>query len=1013
MKAAAHTRNLIVNRSDAHSVRSHGHSGSASTYRFGRLIAAALAAVLAIGAPVALATPASAAAATLTVGTVPSGGGLITVTGSGFNASNTAGYLVALAPANAANYAAASTANTLVAGSTMLIQPGVTANPNATPPLAVLDNSGGFSVQVTVPAATAGGWRVYVTSAGTPEADTTVRSSILSYATAPTPNLTVSLPNNATSLEPTATTTITVSGTGFVAQGALTSTSAGYYAPALLAGDFSGVYVVFGKFRSGWQPSSSQSSTAANRTVIASKWAVAPANFGTGALSAQAGAIALASDGSFTTSFDVTISDAQDLLSGTYGVYSYAGGGVRYAPFETYTAVTVNPFPRVSVTPSTSNIAQGTTVTVTGTGFAPRSNGATNATTPPLSSSSAFGGVYVVFGKFRSGWQPSSSPSSTAANRTVIQSRWGVLQANLATVGGANAGAFVVDASGNWTTTFTLSTTTAAELVSGNYGIYTYGGGSSRFAPFESYTPVSFAAPTPSPSPSPTPTAPANPGGSSTVPSQSGSLQWAVDADFRSYILGSVAQGSITVSGGATASGAVTSFGQSSSSYNFTTQTGTVNYAGSVRFVGHSGALDLNFANPSISVDSASSGTLWLTVNDSRVAFATLNLAAAGRSESGGAQAYSNVPVTLSSAGAAAFAGYYSAGRTLAPLSFVVGSPGNALAGSTGVVAAAVKKPSFTPAATVPSKTGITLDSVAARAFTTGGVGTITVDGFQPNETGIAVVVYSTPTVLATELVADANGVVTWTGSLPAGLIGTHTLTVQGSVSKGVELTVVAATKQCVVTEAQLSWGFKQSFLAYLDSTIANGSWALNGPTQNGTVFDWTAGSGAVDSSSSGVVLFPGSVRFTGHSGALDTTIANPQIELASDGSGFLLLDITGTTQSGQTVKQSGVRFATLELTALQHSGDTLSVQNAPATLTSAGAGAFGTYPAGESLDPVSFTIPLAAGCSSAAIAQAGAAPTAEQGTTSAVNWVWIALAAGLLVLAALVVVLVLRRRAA
>ncbi|MEO8529161.1 MAG: HtaA domain-containing protein, partial [Pseudolysinimonas sp.] len=29
----------------------------------------------------------------------------------------------------------------------------------------------------------------------------------------------------------------------------------------------------------------------------------------------------------------------------------------------------------------------------------------------------------------------------------------------------------------------------------------------------------------------------------------------------------------------------------------------------------------------------------------------------------------------------------------------------------------------------------------------------------------------------------------------------------------------------CVVSTAQLSWGFKESFRAYIDSTIANGEW--------------------------------------------------------------------------------------------------------------------------------------------------------------------------------------------
>ena len=972
------------------------------------MLAALIAAVLAIGTPVALASPASALAATVTTTAAPLGGGAVTVTGAGFDVTNTAGYSLALAPANYANYAAAAAANALVSGTSTLIQPGVTPDSTVVPMIAALDNAGGFSVSVSVPAATAAGWRVFVTSAGTPTTDTTVRSAILSYTSVPTPTVSVSLPNGATSLEPTATTTITVTGTGFVAQGSNTSTSAAYYAPAMLAGDFGGVYITFGKNRTGWQPSSSQTSTSANRTTIAQKWAVAAANFGSGALTANAGAIALNADGSFSTTLSVTVTAAQNLLSGAYGVYTFGGGGVRYAPFETFTPVTVEQYPTVSVSPSTSNIASGTTVTVTGTGFAPRSNGSTNAITPPLSGS--FGGVYVVFGKFRSGWQPSSSQSSTSANRTVVQSRWGVLQANFATVGGSNAGAFVIDpTTGAWSTTLTLTPSQVSEAASGDYGVYTYGGGSSRFVPFETYTPVSFAVSTPTPTATPTPTvAPV------VTPTTSGYLNWGIDADWRSYVTGSIAQGAVSVTNGATSSGGVYSFGQSGGDYNFSSQTGTADYAGSVRFTGHAGALDLTFANPSVSVDSASTGTLWVTVNGSRVAFATVNLSAANRSEQGGAQVYASAPVTLTSAGATAFNGFYAAGRTLSPVTFVVGANGSALAGTSGTVARAAVKKTFTPAATPPARTGITLDAAARNAFSTGGTGSITVDGFQPNETGIAIVVYSTPTILATDLTADANGVVTWTGSLPAGFSGNHTLTVQGSISKGIELTVAASANSCQVSDATLQWGFKQSFLAYLDSTIANGSWTVNGVTETDSIFEWVDGTGSVDPElGTGLVAFEGSIQFTAHDGVLNTTVSNPQVELLGDGTGFLLLDVSGTTQDGAAINASAVRFATLDLSGITSSEANWTGASVPAALTAEGAAAFGTYPEGEALDTVAFTIPISADCAGVIAVDEAAQSGTETAPDAGTGWIWIALAVVLLAGAGLAIWLVRRARRA
>ena len=978
------------------------------------MLAALIAAVLAIGTPVTLASPASALAATVTTTAAPLGGGAVTVTGAGFDATNTAGYSLALAPANYANYAAAAAANALVSGTSTLIQPGVTPDSTVVPMIAALDNAGGFSVSVSVPAATAAGWRVFVTSAGTPTTDTTVRSAILSYTSVPTPTVSVSLPNGATSLEPTATTTITVTGTGFVAQGSSTSTTAAYYAPAMYAGDFGGVYITFGKNRSGWQPSSSQSSTSANRTTIASKWAVAPANFGSGALTTSGGAIALNADGSFSTTLTVTITAAQNLLSGTYGVYTFGGGGVRYAPFETVTPVTVEQYPTVSVSPSTSNIAAGSTVTVAGTGFAPRTSGASNAITPPLAGS--FGGVYVVFGKFRAGWQPSSSQSSTTANRTVVQSRWGVMQANFATVGGSSAGAFVIDPStGSWTTTLTLTPSQVSEAASGEYGIYTYGGGNSRFAPFETYTPVSFAVSTPTPTPSSTPT-PTPTSSAPATPTTSGYLNWGIDSDWRSYVTGSIAQGAVSVSNGATYTGGVYSFGQSGGSYDFSSQTGSADYSGSVRFTGHAGALDLTFANPSVSVDSASAGTLWMTVNGTRVALGSVNLAAAARSELGGAQVYSNAPVTLTQAGAGAFNGFYAAGRTLSPVTFVVGQNGAALAGSSGTVARAAVKQAFVPPASPPARTGITLSADVQNALVSGKPATISVDGFQPNESGIAIVVYSTPTILASNLTADANGVVTWTGALPAGLSGTHTLTVQGSVSKGIELTVGAASTQnsCAVAGATLQWGFKQSFLAYLDSTIANGSWTVDGVTETDSIFEWVDGTGSVDPElGTGLVAFEGSIQFTAHDGVLNTTVSNPQVELLGDGTGFLLLDVSGTTQDGAAINATSVRFATLDLSGITSSEASWTGASVPATLTAEGAAAFGTYPEGEALDTVAFTIPISADCAGVIAvdeaAQSGTEPAPNTGT----GWIWIALAVVLLAGAGLAIWLVRRARRA
>ncbi|MET1017913.1 MAG: HtaA domain-containing protein, partial [Leifsonia flava] len=514
-------------------------------------------------------------------------------------------------------------------------------------------------------------------------------------------------------------------------------------------------------------------------------------------------------------------------------------------------------------------------------------------------------------------------------------------------------------------------------------------------------------------------------------PTSTGSLRWGIDSAFSSYVTGPIAHGAIAVSGGATAAGGAFQFGQSGGSFDQAAGTGSADYSGAVRFTGHAGALDLTFSNPVLRVTDAASGVLSVSVNGSRVDFATVDLGAASRSSAGGATTFTAAPVTLTAAGATAFNGFYSAGRSLAPLTAVIGAQGAAPAGTGGTVASAPAAAAASVTdipATPPATTGIELDETTLASLVNGDEVTITVGGFEPNETGITVVIYSTPTVLARDLTADASGVVTWTGTLPAALTGTHTLTFQGSTAKGIVLTIperASVAGQCTVADATLSWGFKESFRGYLTGGIANGDWALTGVTEENGIFGWAGGTGSVDPAASrGSVGYPGTIEFTGHEGALDTTIANPRIELTGPAEGYLLLDVTGTTQQGEPVTAAGIRFAALDL-----SGDVLTTTDAaltgtaiPAVLTEEGAAAFGTYPAGEALDPVSFTAPLPADCgvaastadepvAEAADGDAAAAPAADVEPVSDSSW-WIWAVVALLVLAAVAVAVILRRRA-
>ncbi len=58
-------------------------------------------------------------------------------------------------------------------------------------------------------------------------------------------------------------------------------------------------------------------------------------------------------------------------------------------------------------------------------------------------------------------------------------------------------------------------------------------------------------------------------------------------------------------------------------------------------------------------------------------------------------------------------------------------------------------------------------------------------------------------------------------------------------------------------------------------------------------------------------MTFHGSVRFTGHDGILDTTIADPVVRIAADGTATVLLDVSGPTMEGDQVDLSDVDFVT------------------------------------------------------------------------------------------------------
>lgn len=554
-------------------------------------------------------------------------------------------------------------------------------------------------------------------------------------------------------------------------------------------------------------------------------------------------------------------------------------------------------------------------------------------------------------------------------------------------------------------------------------GVITIGAHGSRDADLETFTPVFFEGqevPTTSivvPGPpvktddKTTPQPPViNPPSDGNV--VEGSLVWGVKQSFRNYITGPIAKGSIQVSSGASTQNGLFWFGQRSTDWSQGAGTGSTSYGGAVRFTGHSGILDLTFSNPVVRIDSQASGTLLVSVNGAQVAIGSLNLAAAGRRGVDGGVSYSNVPVTLTAAGARVFSygssQFYSPGASMDALSFVVGKASTSTPGGAGAVAAYVSD-SWTAPAEPPANTGLWIDPEQLKALSPGTEITAIGEGFEPNEQDIKVVLYSDPVVLEQNLVADADGTATWTGIIPLDIEpGQHTLTLQGSVNHGIAITVLDRTPSegCTVTDATLSWGFKETFRSYISGSIAHGEWETSGGATYQTLeFEWHNGTGAFDAEPfTGQASFQGTIRFAGHDGLLDTTVKDPTIMFSGPGKAYLLLDVigvtmddalAGNTEGALTFEQ--VPFVELDLASgtvdVSEDGARITAIGVPTAITSQGYQAFPNYEQGTEFDPISFEITTESGCELALLAENEALagdPTVEAISDDPdLTWLW------------------------
>ncbi len=284
-----------------------------------------------------------------------------------------------------------------------------------------------------------------------------------------------------------------------------------------------------------------------------------------------------------------------------------------------------------------------------------------------------------------------------------------------------------------------------------------------------------------------------------------GFLDWGVKSSFRSYIVGPIAQGTITLEGGASRNANGTFrfplVVEPEPVGSFDPSTGAVEatFAGSVSFKGHcnhAGSVGECLLQLSVSdiriettptggnliadvvsvplegdISNPGSGAEPVTYDD--IVLATLDLSKVSpvAAEVDGHQgaAWLNVPTALGPDGGPIFEGFYNVGTPLDPVSFTLG------------LTEEVDLPE--PPPTDEEEVGVVLDKSTVAV---GGTLTASGEGFTAGEQ-VEVWVHSTPIWVGTA-VADASGVVSYTFAVPSEVPpGVHQVELRG-ISSGLSL---------------------------------------------------------------------------------------------------------------------------------------------------------------------------------------------------------------------------------
>ena len=432
---------------------------------------------------------------------------------------------------------------------------------------------------------------------------------------------------------------------------------------------------------------------------------------------------------------------------------------------------------------------------------------------------------------------------------------------------------------------------------------------------------------------------------------ESGNLTWNIRDSFLHY-LNTIARGNITVEGLSKNAAGGLDFTSASGSYDESTKTGQINFAGKVHISGHHGQLNSSFENTRLVIKE---GKGYLVVDAEALnmqgenrTFKDLVLAEvdlSGATLENNVLSAKNAAVTVTVEGSEAiFAGQYNDAdkRAMAPLSF------SAKLGSQ-LVENKVTDTTVKGSNTGSGSTNLGNNANAGIGGTNfGGSVNNGDDSASPSRNG------STP---AAHPNGGKSGSFSSVSKNPAQPVCTP-VTVTKQVPVKAAKNAPAASADGKVASADLGWGVRDSFRNYIRGGIANGSWDLNGTTYSNNAFQWAKGTGSFKDGK-GSISFTGSVHFTGHHGILDTTISNPRLEINGK-TAVLYATMVGNDMDGKSHNYGEVALLNVDVSGLQVSGDKISISGAGTTITAEGAKAFaGFYEAGKDMAPLSFSASL------------------------------------------------------